>query len=396
MSQKNTLFNYFAKSPPGNTTPSRKNASVASSSPSAASPSLSTTPQRLALTPSNKDTPKLKVKRGLSQTPIPNRKGFELGDLVWAKLDGFPWWPSLICLHPVKKVEKEGGKVHVQFFDNPPTRSWIHMKFVRPYLNSQSFETLGVSKPRDCNWEKACQEADSALTSSNEERLKLVVELLPSDEENSMSEESTPKTTGNKSKKSEGPKPKRRRILATANSDDELSEEEYKPEKIASSSGSEVEDSLLEEDEDLAEEVEDSPVKRKRKLPVQNAKAVYSTPSNLKSFSCDSPSTVSNSTKKKLSDFTCKDADSVVCNSQNEDRRFSHLSYDFLKPDKIKDAQRRSQDHPEYDPRTLYVPDSFKQSLTPAMVNALFRCYFYHNLYFQFIIATMVGDEESS
>jgi DNA mismatch repair protein MSH6 len=61
------------------------------------------------LTPSNNDTPKLKVKRGVSKTPIPLKEGFELGSIVWAKLDGFPWWPSLVCLHPVKKVEKEGG-----------------------------------------------------------------------------------------------------------------------------------------------------------------------------------------------------------------------------------------------------------------------------------------------
>lgn len=370
MSQKNTLFNYFAKSPPGNTTPSRSNAG-AKSSPAAASPSRNTTPRRPALTPSNKDTPKLKVKVGLSQTPIPSK--YELGDIVWAKLESFPWWPSLVCLHPVKKVEKEGGKVHVQFFDNPPTRSWINMRFARPYLGSQSFDLLGVSKPQDKAWDSGCKEADNALKLSVEERLKLVVELLPSDDENSMSEGSTPKNANNKKQnKSEGPKPKRRRILAPANSDEE-SEEEYKPEKVASSE-SEVEDSLLEEAEDLDEECEDeeSPIKRKRKLPVKSSKTVLSTPSNLKPFSCDSPSNISNSTKKKLSDFSCRDADGVVCDSQSEGRRFSHLSYDFLKPDKIKDGQRRSPDHPEYDSRTLYIPDSFKQSLTPAMVSNSF------------------------
>ncbi len=377
--QKNTLFNYFAKSPPGVTTPSR-NAAASASSPSVASPSsnTNTTPRRSALTPSNNGTPKLKVKRGLAQTPLPLKEGYELGSLLWSKLDGFPWWPSLVCLHPVKKVEKEGGKVHVQFFDNPPTRSWIHMKFARPYSGSQSYEALGVSKPKDSSWDHACKEADAALAMSVEDRLKLVVELLPSDEENSMSEVShlstpqhTPQTAGKKGKKSEGPKPKRRRILANADSDNEESEEEYKPEVMASSE-SEVEDSLIEEDQDepIEEcEEEESPVnKRKRKAPGVNAKSILNTPSNLKPYNFDSPS-ISNSTKKKLSDFSCRDNDGAVCDSQSEGRRFSHLGYEFLKPDKIRDAQRRSPDDPNYDTRTLYIPDSFKQSLTPAMVN---------------------------
>lgn len=369
MSKKNTLFNYFVKSPSGSTsTPSR---SAGNSSPSATSPSINTTPRRSALTPSNSTTPTLKVKRGVAQTPITPAKGFELGSIVWAKLDGFPWWPSLVCLHPVKKVEKEGGKIHVQFFDDPPTRSWIHLKFARPYSGSQSFESLGVAKPRDKEWDKACKEADDAYKLSVEDRLKLVVELLPSDEENSMSEETTPKTVNKKSRTNDGPKPKRRRILDKGSSNDDDSEDEYKPEPVASSE-SEMEVSLVEEEQEVPDEDEDeeSPVKRKRKLPIKNPnnKVVLSTPSNSKSFSCNSPSTVSNSTKKKLSDFSCRDAEGAVCSSQSEARNFSHLSYDFLKADKIRDAQRRSPDHPEYDPRTLLVPDSFKQGLTPAMV----------------------------
>jgi hypothetical protein len=50
------------------------------------------------------------------------------GDIVWAKLEGYPWWPSLVCNHPksagyLRKIGKS-QHVHVQFFDNPPTRGW--------------------------------------------------------------------------------------------------------------------------------------------------------------------------------------------------------------------------------------------------------------------------------
>ena len=26
--------------------------------------------------------------------------GFPPGSLVWAKLPGYPWWPSMVCNHP--------------------------------------------------------------------------------------------------------------------------------------------------------------------------------------------------------------------------------------------------------------------------------------------------------
>lgn len=44
-----------------------------------------------------------------------------------------------------------------------------------------------------------------------------------------------------------------------------------------------------------------------------------------------------------------------------------HNKLEFLKPDKIKDANMRSPKDPQYNPRTLYVPDSFLKGLTPAM-----------------------------
>lgn len=41
-----------------------------------------------------------------------------------------------------------------------------------------------------------------------------------------------------------------------------------------------------------------------------------------------------------------------------------------MQPGKIKDANRKSPSDPDYNPRTLYVPEDFKQKLTP--VNNLF------------------------
>ncbi|XP_055373333.1 probable DNA mismatch repair protein Msh6 [Condylostylus longicornis] len=46
---------------------------------------------------------------------------------------------------------------------------------------------------------------------------------------------------------------------------------------------------------------------------------------------------------------------------------YKHQTFDFLKPDKIKDKKGRRPDHPEYDPKTLYVPESFLNQQTPGL-----------------------------
>ncbi len=47
--------------------------------------------------------------------------------------------------------------------------------------------------------------------------------------------------------------------------------------------------------------------------------------------------------------------------------RHKHHSFDWLNENRV-DGNRRKPDHPQYNPRTLYVPPSFLKSETPAMV----------------------------
>lgn len=46
--------------------------------------------------------------------------------------------------------------------------------------------------------------------------------------------------------------------------------------------------------------------------------------------------------------------------------RFVHLDFDFLQPDRIRDADGRFASDPDYCPRTLYVPESFLKKQTPG------------------------------
>lgn len=45
---------------------------------------------------------------------------------------------------------------------------------------------------------------------------------------------------------------------------------------------------------------------------------------------------------------------------------FIHLTFDFLKPERIRDARRKRPDDPDFDPTTLFVPDDFLRAQSPG------------------------------
>lgn len=351
---------------------------------------------------------------------------YVLGDLLWSKLEGYPWWPSLVCNHPTSNTHYKAGKlpqIHVQFFDSPTSRAWIKMKNVRPFKGTgdADFQIGGVFYSTSPPVQDGAAEADKALKMACEERLKLVVDLQPSDDEEDemdfdadifdaeMSEEDnskenigvekekkTPKKTPSKSP-GKGKRPrrsaaKRRRIIEhdSDESGKEDSADEFKPLENDGSGNDDDDDDVssgVNEDEvtsDSASEP-DSPVKlpqkRKRaaakpsrgpktaRRPVQSASTPKRMQNSLDSFARDSEETspkVSEATKSKLAAFSA--ADSVgMAGDADESKNFQHLKYDWLKPDKIRDKEKRLKSDPEYDPRTLYIPEQEKPKFTPAM-----------------------------
>lgn len=69
--------------------------------------------------------------------PVANgsRGWMKPGELVWAKMEGHPYWPAMLTKHHVEHKMLRGSKndqeCHVQFFGEPPTRGWVSVKYVQ-------------------------------------------------------------------------------------------------------------------------------------------------------------------------------------------------------------------------------------------------------------------------
>ncbi|RZF36981.1 hypothetical protein LSTR_LSTR004669 [Laodelphax striatellus] len=146
------------------------------------------------------------------------------------------------------------------------------------------------------------------------------------------------------------------------------SEDEYKPSKSDDNESSEDEsgeesDSVSEKSE--SEEEANNKKSKKRKAQDTKEKSSSSKVTKKLESSFHTP------TRPKLTSSTPATPFSPAGNegsSASGDKvdNYAHLKFEFLKPDKLRDAKKRKTNDPEYDPRTLYIPDEFKKTLTPA------------------------------
>uniref|UniRef100_A0A673L497 Histone-lysine N-methyltransferase NSD3 n=1 Tax=Sinocyclocheilus rhinocerous TaxID=307959 RepID=A0A673L497_9TELE len=126
--------------------------------------------------------------------PRPSCVLYEIGDLVWAKVGTYPWWPCMVSSDPQSNVHirlnKRGVKeYHVQFFGSVPERAWIHEKRIVVYKGESQFEELQAEtlrkatnptekqkllKPQSqkerAQWEVGVGHAEAALQMTREER----------------------------------------------------------------------------------------------------------------------------------------------------------------------------------------------------------------------------------
>ncbi|XP_042313013.1 histone-lysine N-methyltransferase NSD2 isoform X3 [Sceloporus undulatus] len=149
---------------------------------------------------SNASSPFEKISAKEDLVPGKDDKGhllrYQIGDLVWSKVSGYPWWPCMIStdplLHNFTKLngrKKSFRQYHVQFFGDAPERAWVFEKSLVPFKGEEQFEQLcqesakhsltkadkmkmlkpisGKLRPQ---WEMGVKQAKNALLLTMEER----------------------------------------------------------------------------------------------------------------------------------------------------------------------------------------------------------------------------------
>ncbi|XP_001382177.3 DNA mismatch repair protein Msh6 [Monodelphis domestica] len=313
---------------------------------------------------------------------------FSPGDLVWAKMEGYPWWPCLVYNHPTEGTFiRERGKtfrVHVQFFDDNPVRGWVNKRLVKPYTGSKCKEAqkggpFYTAKPEIL---RAMQLADDAISIEKSKRLELAVCDEPSDpdeEEMEVAVASASENSGEDIESEEEVRPKRhlakrstarnkkRRVVSDSESDIGGSDVEFKPDTKEEGSSDEASSGMGESDSDT-----DSPVKapkRRRGNSTLKKKSLGGYTPNVSKRVVG----VSSETKITLNAFSApQNFESQAHVSGGGDgshgsTQWYHETLEWLKEGKRKDACRRRPDHSDYDPNTVHVPEDFLNTCTPGM-----------------------------
>nr|XP_048272199.1 DNA mismatch repair protein Msh6 isoform X3 [Myodes glareolus] len=321
---------------------------------------------------------------------------FSPGDLVWAKMEGYPWWPCLVYNHPFDGtfIRKKGksARVHVQFFDDSPTRGWVNIRMLKPYTGSKSKEAQKGGHFYSSKSEilRAMQRADEALNKDKMKRLELAVCDEPSepeeedekevqhaayvsdkseDDNQSESEELQPKVQGPRRSSRQV---KKRRIISDSESDIGGSDVEFKPDTKQEGSSDEMSSGVGDSDSEDLGTLAKGASKRKRVMAGHGAFRRKS--SRKETSSATKQATrISPETKSTLSAFSApQNSESQTHVSGGGDNNggptiWYHETLEWLKPEKRRDKHRRWPDHPDFNSSTLYVPEDFLNSCTPGM-----------------------------
>ncbi|XP_014220943.1 DNA mismatch repair protein Msh6-like [Trichogramma pretiosum] len=167
---------------------------------------------------------------------------------------------------------------------------------------------------------------------------------------------------------------KKRRLIIPDFECSDGSEDEYKPDSDLSDE--ESDDNFAVESESSLEEMSESdfsdnneseednlPTKKVSKNKTSNAKSSSHKPKK----ACATKSLRSKTAKVTTAKSKDLPIPETVVEKSASSITWPHLTWEFLQTDHIMDKNKRRPDHPEYDPKTLYVPEEFFNKQTATM-----------------------------
>ncbi|KAI5743177.1 hypothetical protein M8J77_015305 [Diaphorina citri] len=122
---------------------------------------------------------------------------FSVGDLMWAKIGSYPYWPCIISTSPgtqnYQKPAKKGSLVHVHFFGDNGKHSWVSSSALMDFkgleeFNKLKFKSGDTTKPQPgfnvksnlkSAWDDAVKEIESVQKKESSKRLDAYYALYP-------------------------------------------------------------------------------------------------------------------------------------------------------------------------------------------------------------------------
>ncbi|XP_039769049.1 DNA mismatch repair protein Msh6 isoform X2 [Ornithorhynchus anatinus] len=347
---------------------------------------------------------------GLSAAPAThsNSCDFSPGDLVWAKMEGYPWWPCLVYDHPTDgtflRGEGKALRVHVQFLDDRPTRGWVSKRLLKPYTGSSCKEAQkgGVFFSAKPEIQRGMRLADDALRKDKSERLSLAVCDEPSEAEEEEEEEdeeeaeasgaSAPEDNGERESEEEEVRPRRqratrgaaaaagrlkkRRVVSDSESEHGSSDADFQPDGGEAASSDDDDEASSGVDESDGEASSSSSSEPDADGPARAAapKRKRASTGKGKSGGGEPPQApgraagVASETREALRAF-CAGPQSAEPPAAAGDgpAPWYHETLPWLQEGRRRDACRRRPEDPAYDATTVHVPEDFLNTCTPGM-----------------------------
>ncbi|XP_061781091.1 histone-lysine N-methyltransferase NSD2 [Nerophis lumbriciformis] len=99
--------------------------------------------------------------QSLADTPkvFPMQRRFSVGDVVWTKVSGYPWWPCIVTTDPefnhhfkLNGKSRSGLTYHVQYFGDAPERGYIFEKNMVSFAGEDQYQELSLhnNQPASC------------------------------------------------------------------------------------------------------------------------------------------------------------------------------------------------------------------------------------------------------
>ncbi|KAL1490292.1 hypothetical protein ABEB36_013009 [Hypothenemus hampei] len=141
-------------------------------------------------------------KASISQNYLYTSLSYSLGNMVWAQVGKFPYWPAIICKEPdtekiynLVEIKNRPKQVyyHLRFFGDYGRRAWVNKNRLILYYSGQDLEIIGKSIKLEYKanriskycvvpykyqkkWKKAVEEVESYKNKSLEEILEYLLD----------------------------------------------------------------------------------------------------------------------------------------------------------------------------------------------------------------------------